>query len=63
MVNPIKQRQSEEEKYVSPTSDETLQERYERIVEEEAHLTDEEIEEKINRLNVPSDLFDWEGNE
>jgi hypothetical protein len=63
MADPIKQRQREEEQYVSPISDETPQERYQRILDEEAQLTEAEIAEKIKRLDAPSDLFDWEGNE
>jgi hypothetical protein len=63
MMDSIKQQESEEEKYVSPTSDETPQERYARVTREEAHMTETEIDEKIKRLDARSELFDWEGNE
>jgi|GEM_PF-2997103 len=63
MFNPIQQKEAEQEIYVSPTSDETLQERYQRIQQEEAALTEAEIQEKIAQLEVSSDLLDWEGNE
>ncbi len=63
MFNPIQQKEAEQEIYVSPTSDETLQERYQRIQQEESALTEAEIQEKIAQLEVSSDLLDWEGNE
>lgn len=63
MIDPAKPQTSEEEEYVSPTSNETLRERYERIQREEAEMTEAEIAEKIARLEESSDLFDWEGNE
>jgi len=63
MFNPIQQKEAEQEIYVSPTSDETLQKRYQRIQQEESALTEAEIQEKIAQLEVSSDLLDWEGNE
>lgn len=64
MPDPIEKRQTEEsEEYVSPTTDETVEERYARITAAEADMTDAEVEEKIARLETPSKLFDWEGNE
>lgn len=47
-----------DEEYVSPTSDETLKERYERIRREEAAMTDEERARLLARLREPSDLFE-----
>lgn len=49
--------------YVSPTSDETLRERYERVKADEAAMTEEEIQKKITQLEEPSHLFDWEENQ
>jgi hypothetical protein len=64
MPDPTEKQQAEEsEVYVSPTSDETVEERYARITASEADMTEAELEEKIARLEMPSDLFDWEGNE
>jgi hypothetical protein len=64
MTDPTKPTETkEDDEYVSPTSDETLQERYERILHEESQMTEAEIQEKIARLRAPSDLFDWEGNQ
>ena len=53
----------ENEVYVSPTSDEIIEERYARIIATEAAMTETEIQEYIQRLQMPSEFFDWEGNE
>jgi hypothetical protein len=60
---PIKPTTTEDKQYVSPTSDETPEERYQRITEAESHLTEAELQEKIDRLEAPSEWFDWEENE
>ena len=60
MPDPAKTKQGEaEEKHVSPTSDETLSERYERVRAEEAQMTDTE---RLAVLRAPSPLLDELGN-
>ena len=56
MPDPAKIKPKEsEEKYVSPTSDETLRERYERVRAEETEVTDAE---RLAALRAPSQLLD-----
>jgi hypothetical protein len=56
MPDPIKTKpESTEEQYVSPTSDETLAERYERVRKEEAQMTNEE---RLRVLRESSSLFE-----
>ena len=64
MSDPVKQKQKDEaEDYVSPTSDETLDERYARVEAEEANLTEAEVAKRLAQLRKKSDLFDWDENE
>ena len=56
MSDPIKTTQEQsEDKYVSPTSDETLSERYERVRAEEEEMGDEE---RLEAVRAPSPLLD-----
>jgi hypothetical protein len=47
-----------DEDYVSPTSNETLKERYERVQAEEAAMNDEDRVRMLAKLREPSALFD-----
>ena len=55
MSDPAKTKPKTEDQYVSPTSDETLRERYERVHSEEAEMSEET---RLAALRAPSPLFD-----
>lgn len=47
-----------DEDYVSPTSDETINERYKRVRAEETAMNDEDRAKQLAKLRKPSELFD-----
>ena len=55
MPDPIKAKPKTEDEYVSPTSDESLSERQERVRKEEAEMSDAK---RLEVLRAPSPLFD-----
>jgi hypothetical protein len=46
-----------DEEYVSPTSNETLEERYKRVQAEQAAMSDEDRARMLAKLRKPSDLL------